>query len=308
MIQDDTTKRTSVTLRTAGCAHRLEGEISQFAEDIAPALLICPGFPDSGLSGCYDSLLRMGISSGWACFMHELPGCCPSRRGEDFRSYGECVDEVRDTIGTVSNALFNFDGKSYRSSTVTLVGDGFAARLIIEVLEQYDMRVDHVILINPLLGEAQEQFSDVIGKMGVNLRIAARCGRVPVDYGNSRLFFSDDCIAGLDSSDPMKFFGLINMPVTVFTRPDLDAHAKELMSANRDHVTAYRLPGSEAIEGALPGAWDNLADIVSGIAAGELSPRIQAIGSEEEVPSQAGEKEAELSYEEQEKKDGGISL
>ena len=307
MIKDDVMKSTSVTLRTAGSAHRLRGEITQFADDLAPALLICPGFPDSGLSGCYDSLLHMALSSGWACFMHELPGCCPGRRGEDFRSYGECVDEVRDAIGAVSSLLFNFDGKSYRSTTVSVVADGFAARLVTEVLEQYDIKVDHVILINPLLGEAQEQFSDVIGKMGVNLRIAERCGRVPVDYGNSRLFFSDDCIAGLDSSDPMKFFGLIDMPITIFTRPDLDAHARELIKANPDHVSAYRLPGSEAVEGALPGAWDNFAEIASGLITMELPPHIQAIGSEEEPSVTEGE-EQEPSYEGYEKKDGGMAL
>lgn len=201
-------------------------------EGTKDVLLVFPGLDSKKYEARYSMAVKAALGEGMIVAEHVLPGS-EKRLNEEFRSYGECIRELKDTYGfLISGTVEACDG-GCMAREITIMADGLSARFAVEVIEEYGIGVKRLILIDPLLEDGNAQYPEICGKMNINGRIAERCGRVPVETGKDEVpFVSEDFFHGLETSAPLKGFGNIPAPVFIISA-DKEASAK-LAEKGRD--------------------------------------------------------------------------
>ena len=269
---------------------------------VKAAVAIFKGMPGAlAADGLYERICVQGAENGIEACVHDLPGC-GTREHEDFLSYQDCIDEIKDVVAAAKSELLG--SRSY----FCIMGDGLAARFIIEAEEQYGLGADRFILLNPLLEDGSEQYNDLTGKMNINGRIAERCGRVPVEMVGSGqwAFITSGLFTGLEASAPLDKFGEITTEMLIACSKEESAEMQTILGLNEMAQQACMLPSAKSDIGLFRKAAVELASFCEGKVPG--APDIPAPDQEAALENMMKENTAYLHTGEmqQSKEDDGI--
>lgn len=248
--------QTTVMVKTYGRNHPLKIEWDGKLSPYAPALLVCPGMdPSPQVSACYEALTAELKSHGWVIAYHDLPGCTSVRLNDEFPAYEDSIGEVRDSVRLLfKTGIYTEDMLSeYVPTSVAAIADGLAARLLIEAGAEDVSLFSRILVINPWTEDGNLRHEPIWGGNSVNMRIAERYGKVPVEADDGRItMISGTFLAGMDVSRPAEGFPSVSKNTVLFAEKRDDAGIEAL---NREMKASGMKPlETVVIAGYEPGA------------------------------------------------------